>query len=62
MKGAVGEIVFVDRYSATGTPYPDPETMCQGQCEGMGCYPCKNDDEMEQTVKQIISNRQTEQI
>lgn len=30
---------FVDRYSATGTPYPDPETICPGQCEGMGCVP-----------------------
>lgn len=29
----------VDRYSATGTPYPDPETMCAGPCEGMGVYP-----------------------
>lgn len=33
------KIEFVDRYSATGTPYPDPETMCLGQCEGMGVYP-----------------------
>lgn len=30
---------FVDRYSATGTPYPDPETMCLGPCEGMGVVP-----------------------
>lgn len=30
---------FIDRYSATGTPYPDPETMCKGSCEGMGYYP-----------------------
>lgn len=28
-----------DRYSATGTPRPDPETMCLGQCEGMGWVP-----------------------
>lgn len=33
------EFEFVDRYSATGTPYPDPATMCEGDCEGMGCYP-----------------------
>lgn len=33
------QYVFVDRYSATGTPYPDSETMCKGQCEGMGCVP-----------------------
>ena len=28
-----------DRYSATGTPLPDPKTMCKGQCEGMGLHP-----------------------
>lgn len=33
------EFVFVDRYSATGTPYPEPDTVCLGQCEGMGCVP-----------------------
>ena len=32
-------IEFTDRYKATGTPYPDPETMCEGQCEGMGVVP-----------------------
>ena len=35
------EYEFTDRYEATGTPYPDPETMCAGQCDGMGCYPVK---------------------
>lgn len=29
----------MDRYEATGTPYPDPETCCPGRCDGMGCYP-----------------------
>ena len=33
------EIEFTDRYKATGKPYPDPDTMCEGQCEGMGLYP-----------------------
>lgn len=33
-----------DRYKATGTPYPDPETMCKGQCEGIGLVPVKADD------------------
>ena len=33
------KLVFVDRYSATGKPYPDPKTVCKGKCEGMGCYP-----------------------
>lgn len=31
--------IIHDRYSATGTPYPDPATMCLGQCEGMGLVP-----------------------
>lgn len=30
---------FVDRYSALGIPYPDPETVCTGQCEGVGWVP-----------------------
>ena len=33
------EIEFHDRYSATGTPRPDPKTVCRGPCEGMGCVP-----------------------
>lgn len=28
-----------DRYQALGMPYPDTETMCKGQCEGIGRYP-----------------------
>lgn len=32
-------IEFMDRYSATGTPYPEPGTVCPGQCDGMGVYP-----------------------
>src|SRR5260221_6210432 len=39
MNANLAEYEFVDRYSATGTPYPDPETMCEGPCEGMGCVP-----------------------
>lgn len=30
---------FTDRYQALGIPYPDPATMCQGQCEGTGWIP-----------------------
>ena len=30
---------FVDRYSATGTPYPD-EGSCE-ECDGMGCAPIR---------------------
>ena len=29
-------IDFTDRY---GGKYPDPETICLGPCEGMGCFP-----------------------
>lgn len=32
---------FVSRYG-TG-PGPDPATMCDGQCEGMGVYPQRAD-------------------
>jgi hypothetical protein len=31
-----------DRYKALGIPYPDPGTMCQGQCEGIGVFPQYN--------------------
>jgi hypothetical protein len=34
---------FTDRYEALGIPYPDPETMCKGQCEGVGAYPVKQE-------------------
>ena len=33
------EYEFVDRYSALGISRPDPATICQGQCEGIGYYP-----------------------
>lgn len=33
------EYEFTDRYKATGKPYPDVKTMCEGHCEGMGTYP-----------------------
>ena len=32
---------FTDRYKALGIPYPNPETMCKGRCEGTGYYPAK---------------------
>jgi hypothetical protein len=31
-------IIISDRYSATGIPRPDPQTVC-GQCDGMGFVP-----------------------
>ena len=30
---------FDDRYQVVGIPYPDPATVCRGQCEGTGWYP-----------------------
>ena len=38
------EIEFTDRYEALGIPYPDPKTMCKGQCEGTGWVPIAQDD------------------
>ena len=34
-----------DRYEALGIPYPDPGTVCRGQCEGTGYVPVKADDD-----------------
>jgi len=39
------EIMLTDRYAATGRPYPEPSTVCLGQCEGMGCVPHKDNPE-----------------
>lgn len=36
--------MFTDRYQALGIDYPDPETMCDDQCEGTGVVPCAKDD------------------
>lgn len=32
---------FTDRYKALGMPYPDPDKMCKGPCEGAGIVPVK---------------------
>ena len=37
-------LVFTDRYQALGMDYPDPKTMCGGQCEGTGWVPVAKDD------------------
>ena len=29
-------LTITDRY---GGNYPDPDSVCEGQCEGLGCYP-----------------------
>ena len=48
---------FTDRYSATGTPRPDPKTVCLGRCEGMGFYPmqcaCKGMNERHRPDKEM---------
>ena len=31
--------IYVDRYTALGIPYPDPATVCKGECEGIGFVP-----------------------
>lgn len=33
------DITWTDRYEALRMPLPDPETMCEGQCEGTGVFP-----------------------
>jgi len=35
---------FTDRYQALGMPYPHPDTMCKGQCEGTGWVPVNADE------------------
>lgn len=38
------ELEFTDRYKALGIPYPDPLTMCDGDCEGTGWVPVRSAD------------------
>ena len=38
---------LIDRYQALGIPYPDPATMCKGQCEGTGYVPIERGDSSE---------------
>ena len=33
------QLNYVDRYTALGIPYPEPATVCGGQCEGTGFVP-----------------------
>jgi len=37
----MNEIEWTDRY---GGSYPDPKTVCGGQCEGMGVVPIGSDN------------------
>ena len=43
----MSDIEYTDRYRAMGIPYPDPATVCNGQCEGTGLVPIKYDEENE---------------
>lgn len=38
----MAEYEFISRYG--DGPFPDPATMCKGQCEGLGTYPQSLDD------------------
>lgn len=40
----MSEIEFTDRYQALGIPRPDPETVCEDQCEGTGVVPISSDE------------------
>ena len=40
----MSDIEFTDRYKALGIPYPDRNTMCDGQCEGTGIVPVASDN------------------
>jgi hypothetical protein len=35
---------FFTRYDALGIDYPNPDTMCLGQCEGTGWVPIQQGD------------------
>jgi len=45
-------IEFTDRYQALGIPYPDPDTMCPGDCEGTGWVPI-NANETEEIYRAL---------
>ena len=36
------DLIVTDRYDALGIAQPDPETVCDGQCEGTGAVPVHN--------------------
>jgi hypothetical protein len=35
--------MFYSRYEAMGIPLPNPDTMCDGECEGTGVVPIDKD-------------------
>ena len=40
----LSKVGFTDRYDALGIDYPDPNTMCLGDCEGTGWVPICEED------------------
>jgi hypothetical protein len=40
----MSDFEFHSRYGGPDAPLPDPETMCPGDCEGMGRVPIHRDD------------------
>lgn len=49
----MSDIQYTNRYEALGIPYPNPETMCKGQCEGVGLYPVNGRDIYSNTAEEI---------
>lgn len=43
----MSKLEITDRYQALGIPYPDPKTICKGQCEGTGWVPIAKDKKEE---------------
>lgn len=41
------EFKFTDRYTALGIPFPDPDTVCKGECEGTGRVPVSEHEQEE---------------
>jgi DnaJ-class molecular chaperone len=50
-------IELTDRYKILGIPYPDPQTVCKGQCEGTGMVPTyRNETDPECLSRWIIEH------
>lgn len=48
-------IEFTTRYDALGIKEPNPETMCNGDCEGTGFVPIHKDD-LDEKYKELWSD------
>jgi len=54
------KIETTDRYDALGVERPDPETVCPGQCEGLGRVPVFMPDEIEIESGQCRPERESD--